>query len=167
MPAARRINFDINPEQEEELTWLREELGGTTTKDTLLRAMRVLSVLSREASHGGRLYVRTASGETERLLIPEIEPPAPGQTWLVRRAHPWRRQPWIKGRKVMASTVWRDLRANEMTPEEAAENWDLPLEAVQEALAWSEQNQALIAAEANEEQVRLAARGVTVAAAHR
>ena len=52
----KRLNFDISPEQEDELNKLRADLGTSTTKDTVLRAVRVLSVLSREAREGGRLY---------------------------------------------------------------------------------------------------------------
>ena len=42
--------------------------------------------------------------------------------YLVERPHPWRRQRWIKGRRLLASTVWADMIVNAMSVEEAAEN---------------------------------------------
>src|SRR5262249_31015015 len=60
-----------------------------------------------------------------------------------------------KGRKLLASAVWLDALTNGMGPREAAENWDLPLEACEEIFAYCETNKALIEAEANEERQRL------------
>ena len=75
--------------------------------------------------------------------------------WLLDRPHPWRRQLWVKGRKLMASAVWLDALTNGMGPSEASENWDLPPEACEEIFAYCEANKALIEAEANEERQRL------------
>ncbi|MGA9381514.1 MAG: hypothetical protein WBV73_22370 [Phormidium sp.] len=61
--------------------------------------------------------------------------------YLVARSHPWRRQLYIKGRKLLASTVWQDMMANEMSPEQAAENWDLPLSAIYEVIRYCENHQ--------------------------
>ena len=160
MGATKRLNLDMSPEQEEELSWLRDALGASTTKDTVLRAIRVLGVLSREIRRGARVYLQTAEGETARLLLPELELPEPEWKWLVARHHPWRRQLWIKGRRVMASKVWRETLASRATEAEVAEDRDLPLEAVREAIAWSDANAELIAAEAREERRWLQERGV-------
>jgi uncharacterized protein (DUF433 family) len=80
--------------------------------------------------------------------------------YLVQRPHPWRKQLAIKGRKLLAATVWRDLVANNMTPEEAAENWDLSTAAIQEVIHYCETHQNLLKLEAEEEQQRLRERGV-------
>jgi uncharacterized protein (DUF433 family) len=80
--------------------------------------------------------------------------------YLVARPHPWRRQLYIKGRKLLASTVWHDKIANEMTPEQAAENWDLPLRAIYEVIHYCESHRDLIKLEADEERYRLAEQGV-------
>ncbi|MFD2376384.1 hypothetical protein ACFSTJ_01515 [Ottowia pentelensis] len=80
----------------------------------------------------------------------------------MQRPHPWRRQLWIKGRKLQASAVWLDGQANGLSAAEAAENWNLPLPAVEEALAYSEAHRALIEAEADEERQRLLAEGIAV-----
>lgn len=76
--------------------------------------------------------------------------------YLVLRPHPWRRQLYIKGRKLLASTVWQDMTSNQMSPEQAAENWDLPLSAIYEAIHYCESHQSLLKLEADEERHRLA-----------
>lgn len=57
----------------------------------------------------------------------------------------------VKGRKLLAPAVWLDALTHGMGPREAAQNWDLPLEASEEIFAYCEANRALIEAEANEE----------------
>jgi len=88
----------------------------------------------------------------------------PTENWqyLVERAHPWRRQLHIKGRKLLASTVWQDMIANKMPPEQAAENWDLPLSAIDEVMRYCENHQDLLKLEADEERYRLEAKGVSL-----
>jgi hypothetical protein len=100
-----------------------------------------------------------------RLWIPELEARALGNwRWLLERPHPWRRQLWVKGRKLLASAVWLDALTNGMGPREAAANWDLPVEACEEIFAYCEANRALIEAEANEERQRLKRANVDVEA---
>jgi uncharacterized protein (DUF433 family) len=75
------------------------------------------------------------------------------ETWQFLAPYPqsWRKQLYIKGRKLPASIVWGDMIVNEMTPEESAEDWDLPLEAVQEAIRYCETHRELLNTEAKEE----------------
>ncbi|OCQ96051.1 hypothetical protein BCD64_11885 [Nostoc sp. MBR 210] len=80
--------------------------------------------------------------------------------YLVARSHTWRKQLYIKGRKLLASTVWQDMVANQMSPEQAAENWDLPISAIYEAISYCESHQELLKLEADEERHRLEAKGV-------
>src|SRR5258708_3158157 len=129
----KRQNFNITPEQEAELAWLREAIGAPTAKDAILRAVRVLSILARETQHGQKLFLSANGHDLTRLLIPELE--AAGDTgwkYLAPRAHAWRRQLYVKGRKLSAFNVWMEMLTNKMTPEETADDWDLPLEAVME-----------------------------------
>ena len=51
------------------------------------------------------------------------------------------------------------VRANRLTPEEASEELELPLEAIHEALAYYEEKKALIQHEASEERRYLAEKG--------
>ncbi len=86
------------------------------------------------------------------------------ETWqfLVSRPHPWRQQLSIKGRKLFASTLWQDMISNDMSPEQAAENWDLPLAAIHEAMQYCETHQDLLRLEAEEERHRLQEQGVSL-----
>lgn len=83
----------------------------------------------------------------------------PSWNYLVARAHPWRKQLYVKGTKLLASLVWQDAVANQMSREQAAENWDLSLAAINEIWSYCEANHVLIEMEAKEEGYRLA--GVT------
>lgn len=57
-------------------------------------------------------------------LIQSLQASQAPEPWqfLVHRSHPWRKQLSIKGRKLLAATLWRDMLANHMTPEQAADN---------------------------------------------
>ncbi len=89
---------------------------------------------------------------------PQIE----GWQYLVSRPHAWRKQLYIKGRKLLASTVWQDMIANQLSLEQAAENWDLPLAAICEATQYCESHQELLNLEADEERCRLELKGVSL-----
>jgi hypothetical protein len=95
-------------------------------------------------------------------IIQSLEDSNLQENWyyLVARPHPWRRQLYIKGRKLLASTVWQDKIVNKMTLEQAAENWDLPLAAIYEVIHYCESNRDLIKLEADEERYRLEEKGV-------
>lgn len=80
--------------------------------------------------------------------------------YLEKRPHPWREQLYIKGRRMKAFDLWMDMIVNHETPSEAAFNWDLPLEAVQEAIEYCETHQELLKREASEERRYLEERGI-------
>ena len=82
--------------------------------------------------------------------------------YLVARPHPWRRQLCLKGRNMTVGQLISTIQANRLTPEEAADDLELPIEQVQEALAYYELHRDLIEAEAREEAARLAAKGYVV-----
>jgi uncharacterized protein (DUF433 family) len=86
----------------------------------------------------------------------------PKTTWqyLESRPHPWRKQLYIKGRKLRAFTLQANMIANSLTPEEAADNWELPLAAISEVMEYCAQNQKLLQQEAEEEKRRLETAGV-------
>jgi hypothetical protein len=155
----KRQNFNITPEQEAEIQWLRETLGAATTKDAILRAVRIVTLLAREAQQGRALYVGNGSGEMARLVIPDLPPPAQEWKYLAARPHPWRRQLYVKGRRLRAFDVWAEMEVNQMTPQEAADDWDLPLEAIEEIIRYCEANRELLGMEADEEKRRLLEKG--------
>jgi uncharacterized protein (DUF433 family) len=142
---------------------LRETLDAPSAKDAILRAVRIVDAIAQQTRRGGQLYVQSAEGQMQRLLIPELEtPPQDAWQYLTARPHPWRRQLWVKGRKLPAAVVWTDWRVNGGTPEEIADNWDLPTDAVKEILRYGEENQEFLRMEAEEEKRRLAEMGISV-----
>lgn len=82
--------------------------------------------------------------------------------YLVARLHPWRRQLYLKGRNMTVGQLISTMQANQLTPEGAADDLELPIEQVKEALAYYESHRDLIEAEAREEAARLAAKGYPV-----
>jgi len=160
----KRQNFNVTPEQAAEIEELREALGAPSAKEAILRAVRIVSLLARETEEGHRLCVESSEGKLSGLLIPELEPPrGPRWKYLVQRPHAWRRQLYVKGRRLPAAQVWSDMLANHQSVREAAENWDLPQEAVREIIRYSEANRALLDMEAEEERRRLVASRVAAA----
>ena len=97
-------------------------------------------------------------------IIQSLQDTTQDEDWqyLVTRPHPWRRQLYIKGRKLLASTVWQDALTNEMSPEQAAQNWDLPLAAMYKVIRYCENHQGLLKLEADEERYRLEEKGVSL-----
>jgi uncharacterized protein (DUF433 family) len=158
----KRQNFNVSPEQEAQIDWLRQAMGVTTAKETILRSISVVTILQNYVQQGYQIRLVTPN-EQIHLVVPELEP-VPQSTWqyLVSRPHAWRRQLYIKGRRLLASTVWQDLLVNELSTEEAAENFDLPIAAINEIVSYCEANSKLIEMEAQEERYRLQERGVKV-----
>ena len=73
------------------------------------------------------------------------ETPAPPWKYLVVRNHPWRKQLYIKGRNMTVRQLVGGVKANKFSDEQTAENYDLPVEAIREALAYFEANPEVIA----------------------
>jgi uncharacterized protein (DUF433 family) len=72
---------------------------------------------------------------------------------------------FVRGRNLTVGHLVMTLRANRLSPEQAAEELDLPVEAVREALCYYDQNRELIAQEAAEERRALGEGGAGRAAA--
>jgi uncharacterized protein (DUF433 family) len=159
----KRQNFNVTPEEEAELQRLREVLAAPSIKDALLRAARILLTLTQEVQEGKRIYAADRNGKQTRLLLPDIEATQPAVwKYLAPRPHSWKRQFFVKGRRLTAANVWYDMLANKMTPEEAADNWELPLDAIKEIIRYCEENQELIGMEADEEKRILTEKGVAL-----
>lgn len=60
---------------------------------------------------------------------------------------------FLKGRRIRAAVVWEAIHGPDpYTPEEFAENYRVPLEAVREALDYVERNQPIIQADRDREE---------------
>lgn len=88
--------------------------------------------------------------------------PASKTQWqyLEPRPHEWRKQLFFKGRRLRPFTVWSSMLVEEMTPEEAAYNWDLSLDEVTEAIAYCEANRDVLKQDAESERRYLEERGI-------
>ena len=80
--------------------------------------------------------------------------------YLEKRPHPWRQQLYIKGKRIKASAIYLDMIVNEETLEEAAENWNLPLAAIEEVLKYCQTHEELLKSEANERRRRIEEKAV-------
>lgn len=80
--------------------------------------------------------------------------------FLVPGAHPWRQQLYVKDRNQTVGQLVAILQAEGWMPEEAAENFELPIAAIYEALDYYHQHRELIEAEAAEERRRLEEKGL-------
>ncbi len=80
---------------------------------------------------------------------------------LVRRPHPWRKQLYLRGKNLTARQLVGGMRANQLDEEAAAANYGLPVEAIQESLAYVEENKSLLADEAEIERLMLKREGVS------
>jgi len=100
---------------------------------------------------------------TQTMTAPEPTA-APSHSWqyLEERPHPWRRQLSVKGRRLLASSVWSDMIANQFAIEEIAHSRSLPVEAVRECVQYCEENRSLLDAECEQEKQWLLARGVSL-----
>lgn len=158
----KRQNFNVTPEQEAQIEWLREAIGAASAKETILRSVSVLSVLKEYTQKGFKVALVKLDEQVE-LVIPGLQP-SPQAQWkyLVERPHSWRRQLYVKGRRLLASTVWRDMLANELSLDETATNFSLPLDAIVEVVRYCETNQELLKMEADEERRCLEEKGVAI-----
>ena len=96
-------------------------------------------------------------------LVPEEAPrelAVPGWSHLVLRRHPWKRQPFIRGRNVTVRQLVGTVRVNGWSDEEAAKDLGCPPEAIQEAVRYADAHQELLAAEAEYEYLFLSRRGL-------
>ena len=92
--------------------------------------------------------------------VEELKQSPPRWKHLIARPHRWRRQLSLKDRRMTVGQLVGQIQANHMTLEEACDNFDLPTEAIGEALAYFEENKALILHEAAEERRRLKEQGI-------
>src|SRR5438270_4154916 len=149
-PVHKRQNFNVTPDEEAELNRLQEVLGASSVKDAILRSARLALTLAAEVREGKKVYLADSQGRETRVLLPDFEHDRCGWTYLTARPDGRRRQFFVKGRRLTAANVWLDMLTNERTVEETAENWDLPIPAIEEIIRYCESNGALIEMEAQE-----------------
>jgi uncharacterized protein (DUF433 family) len=150
------------PTAEDRLHLLEERLARLESKLISIPGTSDL-VSSAEAAPGG-VFVFISSTSADLPLVrkalsafllqeTQTEKETPVDPWkhLVARKHPWRKQLFIKGRKMTVRQLVGGIKANQLTDEQAAANYHLPVEAIREALAYFEANPEVIALDAAHE----------------
>lgn len=160
----KRENFDVSPEQQAEIETLQNLIEAPSKKDAVLMAVHAVLHLLAELKKGNQLFVgRPGRKDLKRYVMLGLEKPnIPKWIYLTEQAHPWKRQLYIKGRKLSAAAVWTGMQVNSLTHEQAADNWDIPVEAIREILEYCEQNQSLLQMEADEELRLLEEKGISI-----
>lgn len=163
-----RIQFNLPVEQVRILDMLERKLALRSRTDLIQEALSTFVWLAQQRLRG-RVIVSIAPEEVEKLSH-AVELASPAGAWisgdlyehLIARPDNWRRQLWVRGRNMSVGQLVAWMRSNGFSPQEAAEDFDLPLAPVQEALAYYETHRDLVDAESREEKHYLQAQGYTV-----
>jgi prevent-host-death family protein len=82
--------------------------------------------------------------------------------YLVTRSKEGRKQAYLKGRNMTVGQLIYTMRANDLSDEEAAADFDLPVAQVREAQAYYQVNRELVEADSEEEKRVLLSQGVQI-----
>ena len=164
-PKRNRIQLDLSAEQAAVLDLMETKLGARTRSDLLQEAIGMLLWYVQE-NLKGRKVVSIDPVEMGKLqhVVELARPVATLSTadmydYLVARPHPWRRQLSLKGRNITVGQLIANMTVEDMTPEQAVEQFELPLAQIREAIAYYEANKGLVEAEFREEKRRLQDKG--------
>lgn len=150
-----RLQVDLAARHERLLGKLGERLGSGADAETARRIFDIVADLAQQIEHGFKLVV-AASDDERPDAVPELTRalvPASEYTYLVQRPHPWRKQLFVKGRRLTAGQVLHAMHVNGWTTERTATEFDMPLGAVREAVDYGERFGSLIAAEDAEDAI--------------
>ena len=153
----RRWQIDLRAEDELTLARACKVLGAEGDSEAGRALLALFAKLSAAVEQG--TVISFLPGDDPRSVdaLPEFTRalrPEMGYRWLVSTPHRWRRQLSIKGRRLTAGQLVYWMEANGDAIDEAAKNWDLPVEAVTEAVDYVARNRDLIEAEFAEERRR-------------
>ena len=129
------------------------------------RLGRPSAVLDRPAESGSGAILRVGP-KTRKMAIRShtLAPAAAEETYqhLERRPDSWRRQLFIKGRGLAVGQLVRNMMANGHTAESAAEDYDLTVDQINEALRYYERHKDVIQHDEEEERAYLRSVGIVV-----
>jgi uncharacterized protein (DUF433 family) len=141
-----RLQVELAAHHQRLLHDLGEHMGSPGDAETIRRFLDVLENIVDRIRQGYKLAVVPIEDEHPDA-VPEITRPGLNYTYLVARPHAWRKQLYFKGRRLTAGQFLTRMRAEGWTPEEAAVEFELPVQAAYEALDYGERYASLIAAE--------------------
>jgi uncharacterized protein (DUF433 family) len=142
-------------------------MGSGGDAETTRRVFDVVENIADRIRHGYKLAVVPTEDEHPDA-VPELTRalrPESNYTYLVLRPHPWRRQLSLKGRRLTVGQFLSRMRVEGWAAEQAAAEFELPVEAAYEAIDYGERYGSLIAAEDAED--ARAAKSLTRAATAR
>ncbi len=153
----RRWQVDLRADDELTLARARQVFGAEGDSEAGRALLGLFAKLSAAVEQG--TVISFLPGDDPRAVdaVPELTRalrPENRYTWLVAVAHPWRKQLSIKGRRLTTGQLVDAMEANDLDVEAAAREFDLPPEAVVEAVDYVARNRPLVLAEAAEERRR-------------
>lgn len=145
--ARPRLQVELTGRHRKLLARLRH-LGGNDS-DAARKAIEIVESAADHIQHGYKLVAvpvedehPDAMPELTRAVRPELD-----YHYLVARPHPWRKQLFFKGRRLTVGQVLGTMRREGWSAEQAAEQYELPREAVLEAMDYGDRFADLISAE--------------------
>jgi len=160
-----RLHFDVTPEINLLIENLQQALDFKSQTDIFIEAFNLFAWVAEEIKSGQRVVSLQADeldscNRYKELVSPifrfQIETT---YKYLVARPHPWRKQLYIKGRNMTVGHLIYSMRTNNLSEEDAASDFDIPLAAIKEALQYYALNRELIELEALEEKRSLCYNG--------
>lgn len=140
------IGRRLLPDDQARLNYLREQNESADITET--EHQELLAFVSRVENEDAERVAAILQLAQNQVEVDDWQ-------YLAKRNHPWRKQLYVKGQKLLASTIWQDMIANEMSVEEAADNWNLPLDAIDEVVRYCESYRDLLKLEAEKEAYKL------------
>ncbi len=147
----RRTSVDLSAQTEIALASMAAAHFRNARGDAIRAAISVLAWLIAEREAGRTVVAVDPEDIPKRAMVPVV--PGLEETftsqwrWLVARPQGWRRQLWIKGRRIAAGDLARTIEIEGWDPQRAAREFDVPLDAVIEAQAYLQQARELVEAE--------------------
>jgi uncharacterized protein (DUF433 family) len=163
-----RVQVDLDSKEVRLLELLASRLSVRSRADLLQQAYGTFLWIVDEMLSGRRIVsVEPAAlaklDRFKELSLPAVEPLRFAHyRYLVERPETGRRQLYLTGRNMTAGQLIYTMRANDLGVEAAAEDLDLPLEQVREAVAYYETHRELIENEVEEERRSLREQGVAL-----
>ena len=163
-----RVQVDLDSKEVRLLELLATRLSVRSRADLLQQAYGTFLWIVNEMLEGRRIVSVEAQDlkqldRFKELALPAVEPLRFGHyRYLTERPETGRHQLYLTGRNMTVGQLVYTMRANDLDTEEAAEDMELPLEQVKEAVAYYETHRDLIEAEAEEDRRSLQERGVAL-----
>jgi uncharacterized protein (DUF433 family) len=161
-----RVQVDLDDKEVRLLELLASRLSVRSRADLLQQAYGTFLWIVDEMLAGRRIVSVEAKDleqldRYKELSLPAVEPLRFAHyRYLVERPETGRHQLYLTGRNMTVGQLVYTMRANDLEAEAAAEDLELPLEQVREALVYYETHRDLIESEVEEERRSLQERGV-------